>query len=327
MARQPSPTTVDQSQALALSSPPPKRRALSTERSRLCRQRQKAYADTLARHVQSLRAELSSLALLRDLRREQSLESPRSPAGSAARIVREYCELFQHGIRPAPDASSAPLLDVAVVSSLSVGSKRSRSEVVVTPTAGLAEATASVQREFLTSIMSPDLEVFDWLGRSAIGTGTLVNGWEAWAAWHASLTFELQRVHVVDMNSANAEEENDLLVVQTEALLRVVVNETTIARLFPHAARNDALMRKLLGKEIRYKMKDTFYFSALERRVVKYSCDMDFVGALLAVAGDLETALFLITPPDGDSLNDLAIRTTPAECANRSPLDITFLLS
>lgn len=310
----PSPSAAGETDR-ALTSPPAKRRALSTERSRLCRQRQKAYADDLARHVKSLHAELSSLALLRDLRREQSLQTPRSPAGSAARIVREYCALFQHGIRPAVAALPA---DVSIVSPLSAGSKRSRTELAA------VEATASVQREFLTSIMSPDLEVFDWLGRSAIGTGTLVNGWEAWAAWHASLSFELQRVRVVD---TSADEESGLLVVQTEALLRVVVNETTLARLFPHAAREPAMRRRLLGQEIRYEMKDTFYFSARERRVVKYSCDLDFVGALLPVAGDLETALFLVTPPDSDSLNDLAVRTTPADIANRSPLDIAFLLT
>jgi hypothetical protein len=312
MLRQPSPSSSVGETNRAMTSPPTKRRALSTERSRLCRQRQKVYADDLARHVQSLRDELSSLALLRDLRREQSLQTPRSPAGSAARIVREYCALFQHGIRPAAPTFRSD------VSPLPAGSKRSRTELAA------VEATASVQREFLTSIMSPDLQVFDWLGRSAIGTGTLVNGWEAWAAWHASLSFELQRVHVVDTST---DDESGLLVVQTESLLRVVVNDTTLTRLFPHAARDPAMRRRLLGQEIRYKMKDTFYFSARERRVVKYSCDLDFVGALLPVVGDLETALFLVTPPDSDSLNDLAVRTTPADIANRSPLDIAFLLT
>jgi hypothetical protein len=57
--------------------------------------------------------------------------------------------------------------------------------------------------------------VFYWLGRPAIGTGTLANGWVTWAARHASLNFELQHVHMVD---TSADEESGLVVVLTEAL-------------------------------------------------------------------------------------------------------------
>lgn len=285
----------------------PKKRALSTERSRLCRQRQKAYADDLARRVQLLRRELVSLSLLRDVRVEQAL---RSPADAAARLIKEYCSLFQHGIRPveALDASASPS-----------SAKRARPAASISP-ALLPDSPTDVQREFLSSVMSPMLEVQDWSGRLAIGLDTLANGWKAWAAWHDTLNYELRRVHVVETG-------NDALVVQAEAQLHVVVSDTTIARLFPHVAGHETLVRRLLGREIVYEMRDTFFFSALERRVVKYSCDMDFVAALLPVAGDLETALFLVAPPEGDSLSDLAIRTTPAACANRSPLDINFLLS
>jgi hypothetical protein len=66
---------------------------------------------------------------------------------------------------------------------------------------------------------------------------------------------------------------------------------------------------RLLSQEIRYKMKDTFYFSA---RVVTCSGDFEFFGRLLPVAGDLETALLLVTTPDSESLNDLVVRSTPS---------------
>lgn len=280
------------------------KRALSTERSRLCRQRQKAYADTVEQQVKALRAELDSLRLLRDLRQEQSVHSMHSLSGSAARIVREYCAIFQNGMDRESKALRAALLPT------SVGSKRGRPDD--------SRPVPEIQREFLTSVMSPFLEVYDWCGRFAIGTGTLVNGWSAWSAWHSSLSFELQSVQVIDGG--------DMLAVQTEANLRVVVSETTIERLFPHVAHDERLLRKLLGQEICYQMKDTFYFSD-DRRVVKYSCDMDFVAALLPVAGDLATTIYLITPPNQASLNDLAIRTTPADRANRSPLDMDFLLA
>jgi hypothetical protein len=59
--------------------------------------------------------------------------------------------------------------------------------------------------------------------------------------------------------------------------------------------------------------------------VVTCSGDFDFVGGLLPVAGDLETALLLVTTPDSESFNDLVVRSTPVDITNRSPLDITFL--
>jgi len=46
--------------------------------------------------------------------------------------------------------------------------------------------------------------------------------------------------------------------------------------------------------------------------VVICSGDFDFVGGLLPVAGDLETALLLVTTPASESLNDLVVRSTPA---------------
>jgi hypothetical protein len=61
--------------------------------------------------------------------------------------------------------------------------------------------------------------------------------------------------------------------------------------------------------------------------VVTWSGDFDFVGELLPVAGDLETALLLDMTPDSESLNDLVVRSTPVDIANCSPLDITFLIT
>jgi hypothetical protein len=46
--------------------------------------------------------------------------------------------------------------------------------------------------------------------------------------------------------------------------------------------------------------------------VVTWSGDFEFGGGLLPVAGDLETALLLVTTPDSESLNDLVVRSTPS---------------
>jgi hypothetical protein len=282
---------------------PGKVRALSTERSRQCRERQKLYSENFERVVRALRAEVCDLQMLRNLRREQSLQQRGSVSGSLAKIVREYMTVFRHGM-PSP----------AVEAATTAGKKRS---LASSPAADY-QPSPDAQREFLTSIMDPYVEVFDWCGRFVLGAGMLLNGWKAWAEWHDSLDFELVDIGVVDTE--------ETLAVTTRANLRVRVSHKTIEHLFPHVIGNKALYDRMLGQEICYPMRDTFYFAS-NKRVIKYVCDIDFTNALLPVAGDYETVLFLLSPPNQASLNDLAVRTSPSELTERSRLDVGFLLS
>ncbi|KAK1930191.1 hypothetical protein P3T76_014424 [Phytophthora citrophthora] len=73
-------------------------------------------------------------------------------------------------------------------------------------------------------------------------------------------------------------------------------------------------------------MRDTFFFAS-NKRVIKYVCDIDFADALLPVAGDYETVLYLMSPPNQASLNDLAVRTSPGDLSEHSRFDVEFLLS
>ncbi|KAF4324137.1 hypothetical protein BBO99_00001797 [Phytophthora kernoviae] len=275
-----------------------KHKALSTERSRQCRERQKQYSENLEAIVRALRTEVCDLQILRNLRREQSLQLRGSASGSMAKIVREYMTVFRHGM-PAEAVETAMN-----------GKKRALSTTY--------QPTPDAQREFLNCIMDPFVEVFDWCGRFVLGASTLLNGWTAWAAWHDSLDFELIDIDVVDSE--------DTLAVATKANLRVRVSQKTIEHLFPHIAGNAQLCAKMLGKEICYPMRDTFFFAS-NRRVIKYVCDIDFAEALLPVVGDYETVLYLMSPPNQASLNDLAVRTSPGDLADRSRFDVEFLLS
>lgn len=277
---------------------PGKHRALSTERSRQCRERQKQYSENLEAVVRALRTEVCDLQILRNLRQEQSLQLRGSASGSLAKIVREYMSVFRHGM-PAPAVETA------------VAGKKRALAVVYQP-------TQDAQREFLNCIMDPCVEVYDWCGRFVLGASTLLNGWTAWSAWHASLDFDLMDIDVVDTE--------DTLAVTTKANLRVRVSQKTIEHLFPHILGNEQLCAKMLGQEICYPIRDTFFFAS-NRRVIKYVCDIDFVNALLPVAGDYQTVLYLMSPPNGASLNDLAIRTSPGDLAERSRFDVEFLLS
>ncbi|GLD97293.1 hypothetical protein PINS_up005977 [Pythium insidiosum] len=238
---------------------------LSTERSRRCRQRQKRYAEALESDVRGLQAFVANLEALRALRQERALLSP---ASTFANIVREYCSVFERGM--AVDATTGPL-------------------------------SAPQQRAFLQLVMHPDVVVFDWLGRSRVGTATLLNGWTAWSTWHESLRFELQSLEVL-------EADDDMVAITTRGVLRVVVSDSTFRHLFPHLAGDDAMRDKLLGSEIAYPFRDVFYFSS-HGRVRQYSVDMDIVTALALVIGDMTRVADVVSPPNGASLNDLAVKT------------------
>ncbi|CAI5745199.1 unnamed protein product [Peronospora destructor] len=273
-------------------------RTLSTERSRQCRQRQKIYSENLEAVVRALRVDVHDLEILRNLRHEQSVNLRGSVTGSLAKIIREYMTVFRHG------------MPAVAVQDVNAGKKRERAVAY--------QPTSDAQHDFLNCIMDPYVEVFDWCGRFVLGTSTLLNGWTAWAAWHESLTFDLVSIDVLDTE--------DTLAAITKANLRVCVSQTTIEHLFPHIADNQELCSKLLGKEICYPIQDTFFFAS-NKQIIKYVCDIDFLSGLLPVADDYETVLYLMAPRNQTPLSDLAVRTSPGDLAECSPLDVGFLLS
>ncbi|KAJ0404433.1 hypothetical protein ATCC90586_003067 [Pythium insidiosum] len=248
-----------------------KTKRLSTERSRRCRQRQKLYVDTLETNVRELQAYVANLQTLLTLRRERALHRP---ASTFANIVREYCTVFQHGMAIEPSSDSKML-------------------------------SAQQQGAFLNFVMDPDVVVFDWLGRSRVGTATLLNGWIAWSTWHSSLRFDLQSLEVL-------EADDDVVAITTRGFLRVVVSDSTFEHLFPHLAGDQALRQRLLGIEIAYPFRDIFYFSA-NGRVHQYSVDMDIVTALTIVIGDMQRVAEIVSPPNSTSINDLAVQTEGME--------------
>uniref|UniRef100_K3WNV2 BZIP domain-containing protein n=1 Tax=Globisporangium ultimum (strain ATCC 200006 / CBS 805.95 / DAOM BR144) TaxID=431595 RepID=K3WNV2_GLOUD len=273
-----------------------KTKKLSTERSRLCRQRQKMYAENLETTVRALQFELQDLQMLRDLRREQIFATRSSPAGSLTKIINEYCTVFRYGMasETAPNAS---------------GSMLKKRALTLTN-----ELTPAAQREFMNSVMDPQVEVFDWCAAA--------ERMEAFALWHSSLVFEVDFIEAV-----NAEE---ALAVRTQGRLRVRVSEQTIQYLFPHIANSEQLRNRLIGQEVVYSLRDTFYFSE-ECRVVKYNVDIDFIGGLHAVIGNYSDVLQLVKPADQPPLDDLAIRPPHSDPVSsdspRSRLDVQYLLS
>jgi hypothetical protein len=280
------------SQTLAVAQPSdasPTAKKLSTERSRLCRQRQKNYALNLEDSVRALRTELADLQALHALRCEQTLHTRSFPTSSLARLVSEYYDVFAHGLAPEAPAS------------------RKRS---LTARRALSPQQ---QREFMYSIMDPHVQVFDWVGRMAVGCQPLLNGWESWVLWHASYLFRVESMDVVDVHG--------LLAVRTNSTITVTVSEKTLEFFFPLAASDARLRAKLLGKQIVYSLRDTFFFSATGR-VVKYTVDLDFIGALMKLMGNYADVLALVAP-----FNDLAIQSPKAPLVKGSRHAVAYLLS
>jgi hypothetical protein len=261
---------------------------LSTERSRLCRQRQKTHADTLEKAVAALRAEVTKLVTLRDLHREQLLHTPASRSGSLARIVHQYCSVFEFGMTPETASAASPF-------ALSMNRKRSL--------ASSQQLTAQEQCDFLLSIMDPEVQVFDWIGRTKRGPDPLVHGWKAWSTWHASIMFQLEGVDVISTD------DDDTIAVSSRGKICVKVSPKTIEQLFPHVAHDEAICARLLDSEIRYPFRDTFYFNDTGR-VVMYTVDMDCITALNNVVGDFRQVAALVAPPDDTiTFNDRAVST------------------
>lgn len=270
---------------------------LSTERSRLCRQRQKNYALNLEDSVRALRSELTDLQILCDLRRDQALHTRSSHTSSLVRMVSEYYNIFAHGLTPEMPAG--------FTTSATGSKKRSLSQSL--------ELSAQAQREFMYSLMDPQVEVYDWIGRLAIGCQPLLNGWESWVLWHSSYVFEVESMDVVDVPG--------LLAVRTNSKIRVTVSEKTLEYFFPLAADDERLREKLLGQELVYALRDTFFFSE-SGRVAKYTVDLDFIGALMAHMGNYADVLALVAP-----FNDLAIQSPSAPLLKGSRHAVQYLLS
>lgn len=275
---------------------------LSTNRSRLCRQRQKVYAANLENDVQALRAAVSRLSDKWRQKQTEAQASTASPSKSVADRVRFYCDAFKNGL---PSATSA------------TGSKKRPH----------AELSRETQRDFLLDLMDEDVQVFDWSGQSSNGVVALLARWEAWTQSHSSLVCDLESMEVIKAT--------EFSIVRTQCQLRVRTQASTMEYLFPHVAADDELWKKLVDKDICYALSDTFVFND-EGRVMKYSCDIDFVSALLQLVGKHQDVLRLLQPQEDQSASSTRSCRSPLPSFNALPpsalekdtrLAVSFLLS
>lgn len=282
---------------------------LSTGRSRLCRQRQKNYMQSLMGSVRVLRTELAGLQIMCDLRRDQVMFTRNSDSGSLVRMVRGYFHVFAHGL-----ATEAPPVGIPATSrcnnngdSANLPKKRSLARSL--------EVSPQVQREFMHTIMDPQVEVYDWIGHRVIGCQPLLNGWEMWSYLHSSFCIYAESVEMIDST--------ELLAVRANIKVCVTVSQRTLETFFPLATKDTRLREKLLNQEIVYAMREMFFFSP-SGRVVRRTVDMDFIGALTVVLGNVGDVLALAAP-----FSTMAYRTScaPPPSLSVSRHDMEYILS
>lgn len=221
----------------------------NSARGKLYRTRRKKYTDGLGDYVEDLRKEVEDLQLYRRTQRETLLlhASPRSldATASFARIVCEYFSLFEFG--------------VPVVTSLDASSV-SKDALV----------RSSRQAGFLNSMVSPDI-----LFGGTRGVQLLLEQWERYSMYHTTLQFVLRTLDVVVADGP---------VISARAVLRVRFSRLTIQKIFPHVLWNEALVQRLVGRDIDYPVGNTFYFGA-DGKIHGYETEVDFICAFTAALG------------------------------------------
>ncbi|GAB9468020.1 hypothetical protein Gpo141_00005348 [Globisporangium polare] len=233
-------------------------RMSNSTRGKLYRTRRKKYTDGLGDYVEDLRQEVEDLQLYRRTQRETLLHTSRSldATSSFARIVCEYFSLFEFG--------------VPVLTSLDTSS--------VTRDALMR---SSRQAGFLNSMLSPDI-----LFGGTRGVQLLLEQWERYSMYHTKLQFVLQTLDVVVTDGESP-------VISAKAVLRVRFSRLTIQKVFPHVLWNEALVQRLVGREIDYPVGNTFYFGA-DGKIHGYETEVDFIYAFTSALGSIQESIELV---------------------------------
>ncbi|ETK92018.1 hypothetical protein F441_04640 [Phytophthora nicotianae CJ01A1] len=240
-----------------------KRSKTNSERGRAFRARRKKYEDDLLAIVNSLRQEVEDLGFLRGVRADKVLYSRNSMGGSLVRLTRAYFSMFEYGmpsVRGVGQKRPAMLTDVSIDSS--------------------DESLEAKQKAFLDSAM--DLEV--QFGEAS-GPKSLLDQWKRYTSYHSSISVVVVGVEV------SGEEDSPMVTVRSD--LHVVFSQDTFDNVFPHAADNEELVNKFIGREVVYHGVNRFQFSP-QGQILIYDSDVGFVDALVQAGASVSDIALLM---------------------------------
>lgn len=241
--------------AAAKPAKPRRQRKDNSVRAKRYRAKKKSQLDCTLADVAALREKVRELCTLRQLLSEKQVASPLATTGSPLRYVREYFEVFRYGMQlpPTQRLSGQPANQVIC---------------------------GTRQEQFFSAFVQPDVRFGD-----AVGFQSAMDQWRVYSSVYASLflAFVSFRVDAV----ANC------ALVSTVGVLHMRYTRATVAALFPHALAREALVAALVGKEIRLRYSDHWYFDE-SGKVVRYELFPDMVAALHEAVGSLDDVAWLL---------------------------------
>ncbi|KAL4157275.1 hypothetical protein PRNP1_006298 [Phytophthora ramorum] len=233
------------------------RRLSNSERGKLYRSRRKNYVQTLEEQVEQLKNEVDELNLYGRAQQQQEAgcwQLTQQPTNASfARVVHEYFSLFKYGV-PVATHGSGIVQDQLLLSSRQAG--------------------------FLNGLMHPSM-VFG----SSYGVRELLDQWEKYSLFHAGLKYEVKNLQIM------AADPNP--VVLAPATLYVRFTRRTVEEIFPHVLCNEALVQRLIGLQLEYPVRNTFYFGD-DNKIHRYDTYVDFVAAFVRALGNMEDTMAMM---------------------------------
>ncbi|TMW64170.1 hypothetical protein Poli38472_014287 [Pythium oligandrum] len=234
------------------------RRMSNSERGKLYRSRRKEYVDSLEQQVESLKRQVEELKMHGKSPPQDSMVIARDRGNASyARTVCEYFSLFQFGV---------PIIKM--------GKNVSNSAI----------ARSSQQVSFLQAQADPGMS-FGSHTHGHDGIQMWLDQWERYTMYHSSIQFDLNSLEVV--------KEDEMPMVTATATLKVCFSRVTIEKVFPHILWNEALVQKLIGREVEYNNINKFYFDK-EGKIARYDTEVDFVGAFIKALGSPREAMMVV---------------------------------
>uniref|UniRef100_K3WNP4 BZIP domain-containing protein n=1 Tax=Globisporangium ultimum (strain ATCC 200006 / CBS 805.95 / DAOM BR144) TaxID=431595 RepID=K3WNP4_GLOUD len=246
----------------------------NSERGKYYRRKRKLYATELQDHVQKLRRQVDTLLAKQQLRNELSIGINQTPVGSFARVVQAYLMQFEYG--------TPVVLKQVQGNNNALTTKR------------VAMATHQ-QADFLRSAMEENVGFGDFRG-----IDLLLDQWERYSLYHASLRYEFKSLDVIagssndnDNDNGNGDEQVPPVII-IRADLHVKFSRETIENVFPHLLDDEELLEKFIGLNVTYPCVNHFYFGT-NGKIMRYNPEVDFMGAFLRTVRSIEGASHVLS--------------------------------
>ncbi|GMF29903.1 unnamed protein product [Phytophthora lilii] len=141
------------------------------------------------------------------------------------------------------------------------------------PGAPTTVLSSGKQRDFLNALVEPGT-VFGGKPAAAL----ILSIWERYSTFHSSVKLSFESAELITADKSSS--------VVVHGILHLRYSRRTIENVYPHAAAEEDLIQKLIGRQLHVRYRAQMHFN--ERgKLEAYEMAPDFVGALMEVLGNL----------------------------------------